>query len=105
MISTQFSETDERTPQRRIGDASAYSARVQEAMRYDKLSSSDYALVMTLLSVVSQGYTEERWKTEQQRTLKALTEQSPDRSVPHADAANRYEQIVRRLQGLMLWPW
>src|SRR5581483_2746377 len=104
-MSTQFSETDERTPQRRIGDASAYYARVQEAMRYDKLSSSDYALVMTLLNVVSQGYPEERWKTEQQRTLKALTEQPPDKSVPHADAANRYEQTVRRLQGLMLWPW
>lgn len=104
-MSAQFSETNEQTPHRRIGDASVYSARVQEAMRYDKLSSSDYALVMTLLTVVSQGYPEEKWKTEQQRTLKVLTEQPPDKSVPHTDAANRYEQVVRRLQDLMLWPW
>lgn len=104
-MSMQFSETGEQTSQRRIGDASAYSACIQEAMRYDKLSSSDYALVMTLLNVVSQGYPEERWKTEQQRILSALTEQPPDKNTSYADAANRYEQVVRRLRDLMLWPW
>ena len=104
-MSMQFSETSEQTSQRRIGDASAYSARIQEAMRYDKLSSSDYALVMTLLNVVLQGYPEERWKTEQQQTVRILTEQPPDKSISYADAANRYEQVVKRLQDLMLWPW
>ena len=69
----QISETNEQPSQRRIGHASAYSARVQEAMRYDKLPSSDYSLVMTILNAVLQGYSEERWKEEQQRTVKALT--------------------------------
>ncbi|HLG65381.1 MAG TPA: hypothetical protein VKY19_25850 [Ktedonosporobacter sp.] len=101
----QLSESSEHASQRRICDASVYSTCVQEAMRYDRLSSADYALVMTLLDVVLQGYSEERWKTEQQRLLKGLTEQSPDKSVPHADATNRYEQVVRRLQDLALWPW
>ncbi len=98
-------ETREQASQRRFGDASVYSARVQEAMRYDKLSSSDYSLVMTLLDAVLQGYTEERWKTEQQRILQVLTNQPPDKSVSHADAASRYEQVVRCLKDLTLWPW
>jgi hypothetical protein len=104
-MSAQSSETREQTPQRRFKDASVYSARVQEAMRYDKLSSSDYALVMTLMDAVLQGYTEERWKTEQQRILKVLTNQPPDQRASYADAANRSEQVVGRLKDLTLWPW
>ena len=104
-MAKQFAETHEQPSHRRIGNASAYSARVQEAMRYDKLPSSDYSLVMTILNAVSQGYTEERWKQEQQRTVKALTNQPPDKRTPHADAANRYEQTVSCLKDLTLWPW
>jgi hypothetical protein len=104
-MSKQFSETPEQTYQRKIGNAMAYSARIQEAMRYDKLGSSDYHFVMTILRAVSEGYTEEQWKEEQQRTLKALTNQSPDKGTSHADAVNRYEQTVNRLKDLLLWPW
>ena len=104
-MSNPFSETHGHTSQRKIGSAIAYSARIQEAMRYDKLSSSDYHLVMTILSAVSEGYTEERWKEEHQRTLKALTNQTPDKGTAHADSANRYEQAVRCLKDLLLWPW
>ncbi|SRR5581483_180026 len=104
-MSQPFPETKEQTFHRKISHASAYSARVQEAMRYDKLPSSDYPLVMTLLNAVSHGYTEERWKEEQQRTLKALTNQPPDKKTPRADAANRYEQVVGCLKDLTLWPW
>jgi hypothetical protein len=104
-MSAQSSEAREKTSPRKVQDASVYSSRVQEAMRYDKLSSSDYALVMTLLDAVLQGYTEERWKTEQQRILKVLTDQPPDQRVAYADAANRSEQVVGRLKDLTLWPW
>ena len=104
-MSKQFSEANAQTSQRRIGSASAYSARIQEAMRYDKLRSADYSLVMTILNAVSQGYTEERWKEEHQHTLKALTNQPPDKGTAHADAANRYEQTVSCLKDLTLWPW
>ena len=104
-MSTQSSENREQTYQRRISDASVYSARVQEAMRYDKLASSDYTLVMTLLDAVLQGYTQERWETGQQRLLKALADQPPDKSVTHAGAANRYEQVIECLKDLALWPW
>ncbi|HTK11771.1 MAG TPA: hypothetical protein VL485_31655 [Ktedonobacteraceae bacterium] len=101
----QFSETKEQTFQRRISDASVYSAHVQEAMRYDKLSSANYALVMTLLDAVLQGYTEERWKTGQQRTVKTLTDLPADKNASYADAANRYEQSISYLKDLLLWPW
>ena len=104
-MSKQFAETNEQPSQRRIGNASAYSAHIQEAMRYDKLSSSDYHLVMTILSAVSGGRTEEEWHEEQQRTLKTLTDQPPDKGTSYTDAANRYEQTVSRLKDLMLWPW
>ena len=104
-MSKQFSEANVQTSQRSIGSASAYSAHIQEAMRYDKLRSSDYPLVMTILDAVSRGYTEERWQEEQQRTLKALTDQPPDKATSHADAANRYEQRVSCLKDLTLWPW
>ena len=54
-MSKQFFETNEQTPTRKIGSAVAYSARIQEAMRYDKLRSSEYPLVMTILRAVTQG--------------------------------------------------
>lgn len=104
-MSKQFPETNEQTSQREIGSAITYSAYVQEAMRYNKLRSSEYPLVMSILNAVLQGYSEERWKEEQQRPLKALTNQPPDKETFHADAANRYEQTVRCLKDLMLWPW
>jgi hypothetical protein len=101
----QFRETSEKTSQRRITHASAYSARVQEAMRYDKIPSAVYPLVMTLLDAVLEDHTEERWKEEQQRTLKTLLSQPVDQRTSHKDAANRYEQIVGILKDLELWPW
>jgi hypothetical protein len=104
-MSAQPSEAGEQASPLRIRDASVYSARIQEAMRYDKLSSANYALVMTLRDAVLQGSSEEKWQTDQQRKVKMLTEQSPDKNAPHADAANRYEQVVEHLKDLQLWPW
>jgi len=104
-MNKQFPETNEPASQRSIGNAITYSASVQEAMRYNKLRSLEYPLVMSILNAVLQGYSEERWKEEQQRPLKALTNQPPDKEMFHADAANRYEQTVRCLKDLMLWPW
>ncbi len=104
-MNRQFSEANEKTSQRRIGNASAYSARVQEVMRYDRLPSTVYPLVMTLLDAVLEGYTEGRWKEEQQRPLMILMNQSPDQRISHTDAANRYEQVIGSLKDLGLWPW
>jgi hypothetical protein len=83
----------------------AYSARIQEAMRYDKLGSRDYALVMSIMRAVSQGFTEEQWETEQQSTVRALREKPVDKKLAHADAASRYEQTIAGLRDLVLWPW
>ncbi len=104
-MSKQFSEIPERSPQRRLGSANVYSVHIQEAMRYDKLRSADYPLVMTILYAVSQGYTEEQWKDGQQRSLQALLQQPPEKGSSYADAANHYEQTVSRLKDLALWPW
>ncbi len=104
-MSKQFPEINEQTSQHRIGNGVAYSARVQEAMRYNKLRSSEYPLVMSILTAMLQGHTEERWKEEQQRSLKTLINQPPDKEMLHADAANRYEQTVDCLKDLTLWPW
>ena len=104
-MSTPCFQTPEQRLPRRIGSAAAYSARIQEVMRYDKLSSSDYPLVMTILRAVDQGSTEERWQEEQQRPLKALANRPPDKEIAHADAANRCEQMVCCLKDLSLWPW
>jgi hypothetical protein len=104
-MSKQFPEINEPTSQRKVGSAITYSASVQEAMRYNKLRSSEYPLVMSILSALLQGYSEEKWKEEQRRPLEALTNQSPDKGTFHADAANRYEQTVSCLKDLTLWPW
>ncbi len=104
-MSKQSPETNAQAPQRRLSHANAYSAHVQEAMRYDKLGSAEYPLVMSIMHAVLQGYSEEQWKEEQQRTVKTLTEQQPDTRIAHADVANRYEQLISVLKDLTLWPW
>ena len=104
-MSEQFSELPKQPSQRSMSSASVYSAHIQEAMRYDKLRSADYLLVMTILHAVLHGYTEEQWQDEQQRTLQVLRQQPPEKGRSHADTANRYEQTVSCLKDLMLWPW
>jgi hypothetical protein len=104
-MSKQIYEVHEQSSKRRIGDGSAYSAHIQEAMRYDKLPSANYALVMTLLNAVVQGYTEEMWKEGQQHALKTLINQPTDPKRSHADLANHYEQTISSLKDLSLWPW
>ncbi len=99
------SDTHEQTSQRRISSTVAYSARIQEVMRYDKLRSAEYPIVMTILSAIAQGYTEEKWQEQQQRSLKALANQPPDKKAAHADSENRFEQLVSNLKDLTLWPW
>jgi hypothetical protein len=101
----RVTETTASVSQRNMSGASAYSAHIQAAMRYDRLRSSEYLLVMTILHALLQGYTYERWQEEQQRSLQALQQRSPDPHAAHADAENRYEQTVRCLQDLQLWPW
>lgn len=101
----QFPETKEQTSQRRMSSTVAYSARIQEVMRYNKLRSAEYPLVMTILSAITQGYTEEKWQEVQQRSLKALANQPSDKKAAHADATNLYEQLVSNLKDLTLWPW
>ena len=101
----QFAGTNASLPQRQIGRASEYSARIQEAMRYDRLRSSEYPLVMTILDAVLQGYAEERWQAGQKRTVEVLRQQLPEQGLAYADSANRYEQTVSRLKDLSLWPW
>lgn len=98
-------ETDAPVSRRGVSRASAYSASIQEAMRFDRLPSSDYHLVMTILHAVLQGYTEEHWQEENQRTINTLRQQSPESRTKHADEANRYEQTVSCLKDLQLWPW
>ena len=104
-MSKQIVEIHEQSSKRKIGNASAYSAHIQEAMRYDKLSSSHYALVMTILNAVVQGHTEELWKEEQQQTLKTLMNRPTNPTIAHADLANLYEQTISGLKDLSLWPW
>src|SRR5690242_10579148 len=95
-----FTEKPERPAQQNMSNASAYSASIQEAMRYDRLRSADYLLVMTILHAVLHGYTEAQWQDEQQRSVYVLRQQSPEKGRVHADAANRYEQTVRCLKDL-----
>lgn len=101
----QFAEPGPSLPQRHLVHASEYSAHIQEAMRYDRLRSSEYPLVMTILDAVLQGHTEEHWQEGQQRILQVLRQQVPEKGAPHADKENRYEQTINRLKDLSLWPW
>ncbi len=89
----------------RLAATAAYSASIQQAMRYDKLRSQDYSLVMSIMRAVAQGLTEESWETEQQKIVSSLHNQPPDQQSTHADAADRYEQMIARLDDLVLWPW
>jgi len=104
-MSKRFTEENGPMPSGKMTATSAYSAHIQEAMRYDKLRSSDYPLVMSIRRAVSQGFTEEKWKTEQQSTVKALQEKPADKKLAHADAASQYEQTIAGLKDLALWPW
>ena len=104
-MSEPFTRRAGHSAQRNMSSANAYSAHIQEAMRYDKLCSADYLLVMTILHAVLHGYTEEQWQDEQQRSVQALRQQPPERGRLHTDAASRYEQTVRCLKDLRLWPW
>lgn len=104
-MSEQSSEANEHIPLGRMSDTAAYSAHIQEAMRYDKLATSDYPIVLTIMRAVSQGCTEEKWKEEQLSTVNILTNQPPDKTSLHADAANRYEQTIACFKDLVLWPW
>lgn len=104
-MNKKSSEINEKPAQRQVGSASAYSAQIQEVMRYDKLSSTDYHFVMTILNAVSKGDTEEQWKEEQQRMLKPLLSQSSAKEDSSTNSVNGYELMVQRLKGLMLWPW
>ena len=101
----QSSETYEPHPLSRMSDTTAYSAHIQEAMRYDKLGSLDYSIVLTILHAVAQGWTEEQWKQEQHRTVTMLSQQPTDKTSSYADAANRYEQARAYFKDLVLWPW
>jgi hypothetical protein len=104
-MSKQSSGANEQISSSRMSDTAAYSAHIQEAMRYNKLRSSDYHIVMTIMHAVSHGLTEEKWENEQQSTVNILTNQPPEEKTPHADAANRYEQTIARFKDLVLWPW
>lgn len=104
-MSNQFAEAHEPFPSKRAWKIMAYSARIQEAMRYDKLSSSDYRLAMTIMDAVSQGLTEEKWRQEHHRIVSFLIDQLPDEAASHVDVANRYEQMVACFKDLLLWPW
>jgi hypothetical protein len=104
-MNKQPSEINEKPAQRQVGNASAYSAHIQEVMRYDKLSSTDYHLVMTILNAVSRGDSEEHWKEEQHRALKPLLSQTSDTPEAATNSSNGYELLVQRLKGLQLWPW
>jgi hypothetical protein len=104
-MSKRSIEENEPMPSGRMTATAAYSARIQEAMRYDKLRSADYPLVMSIMRAISQGFTEEQWEAEQQGTVRALREKPTDGKLAHADAANRYEQTIAGLKDLALWPW
>jgi hypothetical protein len=104
-MSEQFSETDKQASSFRASEAAVYSTRIQEAMRHNQLRSSDYPLVMTIMRAIGLGQTEEQWKAEHQYTLRALTDQPTDKTEPHSDAADRYEQTARILNDIDLWPW
>ena len=104
-MSKQPSQANTKIPLGTMSDTAVYSASIQQAMRYDKLRSSDYPIVMTIMHAVSQGFSKEQWEKEQQRTVSILTKQPSDKKTPYADAANRYEQTIACFKDLLLWPW
>lgn len=104
-MSKQSTDENKATTPRILAATAAYSARMQEAMRYDKLRSADYSIVMSIMRAVSFGLTEAAWEAEQRSTVRALQERPADKQFVHADTANQYEQTVARLKDLALWPW
>ena len=98
-------ETEEHSQQQRMRDASAYSALLQEVMRYNRLPSSDYPFAMAILRTISQGDTEEKWKEALQQRRKISRSPSTEKESSSADTDDDYAQLVLRLKGLMLWPW
>src|SRR5258708_6210383 len=77
MSSEQPFEIPQPAPGNRV-KTSIYAGYIQEAMRYNKLRSVEYSVVMTILRAISQGHTEEEWRQEQQKTLKTLIDRYPD---------------------------
>ena len=104
-MSEQPSKANEQISSSRMSNTAAYSALIQEAMRYDKLRPSDYHVVMTIKHAISQGLTEEKWENEQQSTVNVLKKNPTDKKIAHTDAANRYEQTIDCFKDLGLWPW
>lgn len=102
-MNKRSTEANEPGSAARMTATAAYSARIQEAMRYDKLRPSDYALAMSIMRAVSQGFTEKQWKIEQQSAVKALQNRLPDKE--RAPAPDLYEQTIALLKDLVLWPW
>ena len=98
-------ETGEHSRQQRMRDASAYSARLQEVMRSNRLPSSDYPFAMAILRAISQGDTEEKWKEALQPRQNISRYPSPEKESSSADTDDDYAQLVLRLKGLTLWPW
>ncbi|GHO93806.1 hypothetical protein KSF_038540 [Reticulibacter mediterranei] len=98
-------ETGEHSRQQRMRDASAYSARLQEVMRYNRLPSSDYPFAMAILRAISQGDTEEKWKEALQQRRKISLSPSPEKESSSADTDDDYTRLVLRLKSLTLWPW
>ncbi len=103
-MSNQSPETTNQAPFNRK-KSSEYAAHVQEAMRHGELHSWQYPVAMTIHRALSQGLDEEAWKQEQQRSIESLVQKSPDAKAPHAEASNRYEQMVACFKDLHLWPW
>ncbi len=103
-MDTSFAEAEKHSRQQRMTDASAYSAHMQEAMRYNRLSSADYSLVMAIFHAISEGETEEQWKEQQQRR-KILHLPSSESDVSSLAADDEHKQLVLRLKDLLLWPW
>ena len=104
-MNKRSTEENESIASGRMTATAAYSAHIQEAMRYDKLRPSDYHIVMTIKHAISQGLTEEKWENEQQSTVNVLKNQPTDKKTSHTDAANRYEQTIDCFKDLGLWPW
>lgn len=104
-MNKQSTEANEPRSAASMAATAAYSAHIQEAMRYDKLLPADYALAMSIMRAVSQGFTEKQWEAEQQSAVRALQDRPPDKEGAHADAADRYEQMITLLKDLVLWPW
>jgi len=103
-MSNQTPETANQVASNR-GKSSTYAAYIQEAMRHGELRSWEYPVAMTIHRALMQGLDEEAWKQEQQRSIEALSQKSPDEKTPHTEASNRYEQLVACFKDMDLWPW